>query len=162
MATTIRNQKLFCLNCGGEFILTYPMEVDAMSKKMKSFDDLHKDCKPTWKEPEVDLTLTQQERADWWLKHGERGMSSEFIFNMLQNGIAERVSLPQDPDDFKRCYKLLKAIPEWRERLHELKNTSSQWSKLIDNWDNLTEMFEDMLVCKKDNGMYDFMNKILK
>ena len=54
MATTIRNEKLSCLNCGGQFAIKLPISITEMNNKIKSFDDLHKDCEPTWTEPKAD------------------------------------------------------------------------------------------------------------
>ena len=72
------------------------------------------------------------------------------------------VNNPHDPDDFKRCYKLLKQIPEWRKRLDELKPLSKEWHGLVTNWDKLEEMLLDQLSTSRANGMYDFMKSILK
>jgi hypothetical protein len=44
--TTIRNQNFFCNYCGGEFIINYPVEMIELINKIKSFNALHKDCKP--------------------------------------------------------------------------------------------------------------------
>ena len=45
--TTIRNQNLFCLNCGGEYQLVYPIGIPDMNRKIKAFNELHADCKKT-------------------------------------------------------------------------------------------------------------------
>lgn len=52
--TTFRNEKLFCLNCGGAFKLDYPVQVPEMTKKIEAFNSLHKDCKKTWTQPNAD------------------------------------------------------------------------------------------------------------
>jgi hypothetical protein len=67
---------------------------------------------------------------------------------------------PADPDDFRRCYLLIKAVPQWKERLVELKSLSETWSKLVDNWDKLTEMLEEQMRTRKANGMYELMNSL--
>ena len=69
-------------------------------------------------------------------------------------------SPPSDPDDFKRCYLLLKAVPQLKTDLHKLKALSPTWSNLVDNWDKLTEMLEEQLRTKKANGMYEFMKSL--
>jgi hypothetical protein len=45
--TTIRNQSLFCLNCGGEQKLIYPIPVEEWTKKIDQFNKLHKKCPKT-------------------------------------------------------------------------------------------------------------------
>ena len=54
---------------------------------------------------------------------------------------------------------------KWRSQLHKLKPLSIQWSNLVDNWDKLTEMYEQN---KKENwknadkiGMYEFMQTLI-
>ena len=161
MATTIRNGNLFCLNCGEEHKLIMPIPVNEMIKKTKAFDVLHKDCKPTWKEPEVDQTKSLNEKMIFWLSQGERGTSSNTIFQTLSGqNIKAWMSHPCDPDDFRRCYLLLKTIPEWKADLYKLKEISPVWSKLVDNWDKLTSMLEEQMETHKPNGMYEFMESL--
>jgi len=76
-----------------------------------------------------------------WLANGETGMSSEAIaFKML--GVEKGQSFaPCDPSDFKRCLKLILAVPEIRPRLNEMKEVSEYWSKLIDRWDEVETCF---------------------
>ena len=49
---------------------------------------------------------------------------------------------PHDPDDFSRCYKLLEAVPEWKILVPGLAVLSKEWKALSENWDKLTEMYE--------------------
>jgi hypothetical protein len=162
MATTIRNEKLFCLNCGGEFALQYPIAVDCMSKKIKAFDSLHKECKLTWTEPLADQSKDVKEKAMWWIANGHVGSSSKTMWNCLIGNSNFPINHPYDPDDFSRCWKLLEAVPEWKTELQKLKPLSRQWSNLVDNWDKLTEFYEDMRKVKKANGMYEFMIPLIK
>ena len=166
MATTIRNEKLFCLNCGGDFAINYPLPVDEMSKKMKAFDDLHIDCKPTWTEPKADQSKDIKEKAMWWIANGHVGMSSKTMWNCLIGNKDFPINHPYDPDDFSRCYKLLQAVPEWKNELHKLKPLSKAWSNLVDNWDKLTEMYEQNTKEQWKNsekiGMYEFMQPLIR
>lgn len=164
--TTIRNQKLFCHNCGGEYQLQYPISIPDMNKKIASFNTLHADCPKTWTEQQADQSKSIHEKAMHWIACGEHGMSSKTMWNCLMGNKKYDVSHPYDPDDFKRCYKLLQTVPEWKSQLHRLKPLSRQWSNLVDNWDKLTEMFEKNIaenwVNKKEVGMFDFMQKLIK
>lgn len=166
MGTTIRNGNLFCINCGGEHKLIFPMPVDEMSKHIKSFDKLHKKCKKTWTEPEADQSQSVQKKAMFWMANGERGQSSETMWNCLMNNDIFPINHPYDGDDFSRCYKLLQFVPEWRNELHKLKPLSKQWSNLVDNWDKLTEMYEENKRTNwqntKEVGMYEFMSELIK
>lgn len=164
--TTIRNQKLFCLNCGGSHPLKFPMPISDMPKKVTAFNELHKDCEKTWTEPTADLSTNVESRAAWWFINGERGNSSEFMWSVFTGTSKKDVCYPHDPADFNRCYKLLQAIPEWKTRLKELKRYGLQWSNLVDNWDKLTEMFEQNVKEYWKNvdkiGMHVLMNKCIK
>ena len=167
MATTIRNQDLFCLNCGGSFHLTYPIPVNELGKKIKAFDLLHKDCPATWKEPEANQSQSIREKAMWWIANGEHGMSSKTIWNCLMGTKDFSVNYPYDPDDFSRCYKLFKAVPEWRGELYMQKIAllCPEWKNLIENWDKLTEMYEENKRTNWKNhekiGMYELMQKCI-
>lgn len=154
--TTIRNGMLFCMNCGRYQDMHLPVEIQMAAAMMKAFAQIHKNCPPTWKEPEVDQSKSVEYKAKFWFTHGERGASSEAIYYCL-TGTGNRKDHPYDPDDFKRCYGLLKFVPEWRDELHKVKKLSPIWARLIDNWDTLTEMYE-----RKDIGMYDFMQTLIK
>lgn len=164
--TTFRNQKLFCLNCGGEFAIPFPIAVDEMTKKTKAFEALHKDCPKTWVEPVADQSQSVKEKAMFWISNGETGMSSKTMWNCFMGNINYPINHPYDPDDFKRCWKLLNTVPEWKSEIHKLKPLSRQWSNLVDNWDKLTEMYEENLRTDWKNykkiGMYEFMQTLIQ
>lgn len=163
--TTIRNNNLFCLNCGGGHTLIYPISVTEMTELTTAFIVLHKNCKPTWKEPIPEQTKSVYYKAKLWLENGEHGMSSETMWNCLMGNSNFRVSYPFDPDDFSRCYKLLQYVPEWKSELSKLKSLSPAWSNLVDNWDKLTEMYEENVRTNWKNykkiGMYEFMQTLI-
>jgi len=166
MATIIRNEKLFCTCCGGEFALNYPVEINDYSKKLKHFDELHKDCKQTWVEPKANQSTTAHQKAMWWIANGHIGNSSKTMWNCLIGNEDFPINHPYDPDDFSRCYKLLEAVPEWKKELYELKSLSIQWNNLIENWDKLVDMFEENRITNwKDVdriGMYEFMQTLIR
>ncbi len=171
--TGFRNKKMFCYNCGGSFAMPLmPVAVTEMVETMKKFNVLHKNCKPVWKMPEPDMATSIGERAQWWAINGEHGNSSETIWNIFALGsdfkfnyesIKEVVlplpkySHPCDPDDFRRCYLLLKAIPEWKLEFHKLRALSSVWEKLVDNWDTLETLLLEQMETEKTNSMYEIM-----
>jgi hypothetical protein len=103
------------------------------------------------------MELPQIEREKWWLKHGERGASSMAIFAKLSLvGLHEPTcNYPYDPDDFSRCYALFQVVPELREQLYKMKSEGKVWTKMVDNWSKLVEMYES-----KDEGMYEFMENL--
>lgn len=92
-------------------------------------------------------------KEDRWLHGSERGMSSETIFGIMTGKPVGEGSIPLDPDDFGRCYRLLELFPEWRPRLHEVAAKYPEWSGLVACWPDLTALFE----AKKYRELYDVM-----
>lgn len=167
--TTIRNNKLLCLNCGGDYKLQFPMPIegmDSMTMKIENFNKLHGNCKPGWKEPEADQSQGVKEKALWWIGNGHVGASSKTMWNCFMGNTNFEINHPYDPDDFSRCYKLLEAVPEWRSEIQKLKPLSKAWSNLADNWDKLTEMYElnekNKWKTSKKIGMYEFMQTLIE
>jgi len=138
-----------------------PIPVDVFGKKAKAFEALHKDCPATWKEPEADQSKSIVEKANFWQQNGEHGSSSEAMWFCLMNIPSQKRNHPSDPDDFRRCYLLLKMVPEWHTSLYKLKKLSPEWERLVEKWDKLTEMLEELMKTHKDNGMYDLMQKCI-
>ena len=51
-------------------------------------------------------------------------------------------STPSDFGDFGRCYRLIKLIPEWENRLPDLAKEYGEWERIIKNWKTLSEHYE--------------------
>lgn len=105
-------------------------------------------------------------KAMHWIGTGRVGMSSKTMWNCLIGNENFQIYHPCDPDDFSRCYKLLEAVPEWKQELHKLKPLSKAWGNLVDNWERLTEMYElntkENWVNSKKIGMFDFMQTVIE
>lgn len=98
--------------------------------------------------------------------NGDRGISSETIFGAITGlNLNSSKYPPADPSDFYRCYKLIKAVPEWKTELYKVAELSNTWKNVVDNWDKLSELLEEQIEWRdKDisasNGMYDFMKQL--
>lgn len=79
--------------------------------------------------------------ADWYAT-GERGSSSEAIAYRLTSGSVIG-SHPWDPSDFRRCEKLLRAVPIARTRLDLVATMSPIWGRLVGAWDELVALGEE-------------------
>lgn len=84
--------------------------------------------------------LTMPVSAILWLANGDRGLSSNTIFQVI-TGITcvdeewHNADIPPaDAWDFIRCEKLLTQVPEFREQLHQLQPVSEQWNVLVEHW----------------------------
>lgn len=166
--TGFRNGDLFCFNCGTAYKMNLPQPTRMAAAMMIQFGKDHANCPKTWvesvNEPEA---KTEEQNADWWLKNGEQGISSKTMFFYLSGRkfkLVDYESTPSDPDDFKRCYLLIKAVPQFRDKLHLLKSVNQTWSNIVDNWGKLTEMYEENVRTAWKNykkiGMYEFMKSI--
>jgi hypothetical protein len=82
------------------------------------------------------------ERAMAWVMGRDTGTSSKTIWAVMQGAPTRDASTPWDADDFGRCYRLLKEIPEWRPRLPEVAARYPAWTGLVREWDRLSAMFE--------------------
>ena len=158
----LRNGNLFCTACGREQVMPYPLSVSMFSVMAKQFDKEHKHCEQTYTAPIVDMKLSRREREEWWLRNGEHGMSSESIFANLSSikFSGPVTSYPHDSSDFGRCYALLQIVPEFKTEFKNMRKASPMWSKFVDNWDKLTDMYETSLKTGKAPGMYELIKEI--
>jgi hypothetical protein len=160
----LRNGNIFCFNCGDLHVIQEYTPIHNMVEIVTGFEERHKDCEKTWQEPEINPDLDLRQKIEWWWNNGERGLSSECMWNCLSGKKNFKVYVPHDPDDFQRAYKLLGAIPEWRTELYKLRELSPQWNKLIANWNKLTRMYEEHI--KKDEykmvDLYDLIQECIR
>lgn len=131
----MRNSKMFCSHCGSSQSVPYPIAIPVFTAMTSAFTKMHVNCKPVWKEPDPPEDMSETERGIFWLKHGERGKSSETMFEVISRisgivGEKEGYTHPTDPGDFSRCYKLLKYVPQWKTKLHLMSAVSPEWSSL--------------------------------
>lgn len=162
--TGFRNNAMFCFNCGASETLLLPSPVDTATATMRIFIKHHKSCKKTWHEPANNPEgKTETENARWWMENGEHGTSSKTMFNVLSDDLYienRHQSHPSDPDDFRRCYKLLQEVPQFRLKLGRMSQKTKVWGNLIENWDALEGMLIEQMETKEANGMYEFMKKL--
>ena len=150
-------ERLIKANCYNEYSF-FPVcwvTMDIEDGKVKIIDPI-KSCS------EIDENLIQ------WLANGERGLSSETIATKLSGincmGPFDSKKFgwsPSDPDDFRRCLLLLEQVPEFKERLHEMKEVSELWGKLVDNWDEFDKLYYEEWDTGKCPKLFDRMKEIV-
>ena len=89
---------------------------------------------------------TIEQRLGYWLANGDIGASSLAIAAvMLGAEIQTRRGSchPHDSADFRRCVILLGYIPEWRDRLPEMRKVNPCWGVLVQHWAKLEAMLND-------------------
>ena len=107
-------------------------------------------------------------KPEQWIVNGEVGTSSKTIWAVMMDGVLPNrkdswdYSVPHDPDDFNRCWKLLVLFPEWRNRLPEVASQFPAWIGFVREWDKLTAMYESLLAEDKhySHEMYDLMKQL--
>lgn len=78
-----------------------------------------------------------------WFRHGQRGISSNTIVEVLEGLPVHMLTRgtgwdhPADASDFRRCVRLLDAVPSYRPRLDELRELSPAWAVLVEHWAEL-------------------------
>jgi hypothetical protein len=89
------------------------------------------------------MHLTAQQVA--WLGNGERGMSSDALFERLTGFPSTRTPFrkahPVDPDDFRRCHLMLEQCG-LVDRVAEAADMSACWSRLAPRWAEIVACFD--------------------
>lgn len=80
-----------------------------------------------------------------WLACGDRGTSSETIFQTLTGIVileAHQLSHPRDAGDFWRCRMLLDQVPELGLRISEMSAISDEWASLVSRWEEICQAMD--------------------
>jgi hypothetical protein len=85
---------------------------------------------------------TEAERAAQWIVGRDTGSSSKALWAVMM-GVKGGKDYPLDGGDFGRCYRLLQAVPEWRQRIGEMAAVSQYWKALVAHWDELEALHRD-------------------
>jgi hypothetical protein len=130
---------------------------DGFLDNLKS--QLQTDYRERWRAKHPELCPIELE----WLATGERGASSEAMFEYF-TGVNpsskprsyERFDMPypHDAADFRRCIGLLNAVPSFRDRLSEMVDVSWKWERLVENWNSLESMVDQDQFQKRLDAIY--------
>ena len=92
----------------------------------------------------IDSSKVIPEDVHHWLKTAHfRGTSSETIVSVLYDvPIVSSLGYPHDADDFGRCVRLLAECPSVAARFHEMRDVSTIWRGLVDEWDTLVTLMK--------------------
>lgn len=107
--------------------------------------------------------------ATEWLARGERGLSSNAIFEHLTGlpcngsgwGPPSR-NIPHDPADVRRCRQLLDAVPEFKLRFAEMAQCGPQWAKLVEHWERICALIDEERHTGHATKAYDLMQELLR
>ena len=101
-----------------------------------------------------------------WIVSCDTGSSSITIWSVMMGAANARPSHPYDPADFGRCLRLLELIPEWKTRMHLMREMGPKWCALVDHWDELKTSMENEVGIDWSKGQkapitYEAMEKVL-
>ncbi len=104
------------------------------------------------------------ERARDWISNGEVGISSKTIWCALTGapGPPQDACYPFDPDDFRRCRRLLEIIPEWRTQLHVVTERFPWFKPFEDRWEEFDKLYEAEAKSGRAPKLYDAMKVACK
>ena len=128
----------YCTRCGQGLNINLPQPMDLLGEIMKAFVKIHSRCAAG---NYVEKPATTPEE---WADGRDTGTSSLTIYSAITGKRSRHISfdVPHDPDDFGRCYRLLKLFPAWREKLAETIKLCPEWEPFVAAWDELTALYE--------------------
>ena len=148
---TIEKQRITC-KCGhvfdAEMVTDCPVEVAVASMKTircpkcrNGYEKLSFGGELALK---ADASESIQERARDWISNGEVGTSSKTIWCAFTGAPDPKhgACYPYDPDDFRRCRRLLEIIPEWRAQLHVVVARFPWFKPFADRWEEFDALYE--------------------
>lgn len=144
-----------CDHCRARYAMAMPAPFEVFAAAAKAFDTAHASCPPGAPFP--------RPKTAWeWATSDDTGNSSLTIFDVLGHppGRDFTPSVPWDPDDFGRCYRLLEVVPEWRERLGKVAQTWPAWAPLVEHWAEMEALYREESPRGRCPKLYALMQKL--
>lgn len=159
---TFGQDSLRCLRCGAEYKIPMPSPIWAFTALGRGFGEEHADCE----EGDGGQARFSYADAEEWLNSWDTGISSLTIFQVMTGrqvlvGRLRHPDTPKDPADFGRCHRLLKVVPEWRERLGEVAEQHPEWAPLVERWSELEALYVEELPSGEAPKLYALMRELL-
>ncbi len=145
-----------CTRCGQGLDINLPQAVDVIVSACDAFGKVHAKCQPgQYAEPAA--TTPQQ-----WLAGRDTGVSSAFIYTAPTGNstLYRQHDVPHDPEDFGRCYRLLKLFPQYREALPRAAQLCPKWKPFVEAWDELTALYEAELTKGAAPKLYERIKQL--
>jgi hypothetical protein len=153
-----------CVRCGAEWSIgIFPISVDNFRRVACAAKCCGKKANVVMgAKPKV--TPTDDPFA--WLTGGDTGISSLTIWQVMTGRPVTdpgfHPDVPHDPADFGRCYRLLKLMPSWTARLSEVATAHPRWSGLVENWGELTDLYEQELPGGNAPKLYERIRALIE
>jgi hypothetical protein len=148
-----------CTRCGQALRVNMPQPLEIVVACGNAFVKMHSRCEAGNYIAPVPKNVRE------WREGRDTGVSSQTIYSVF---MGERpptygADVPQDPEDFGRCYRLLSIAPDWRKNLHKVAEKYPEWGPLVREWDVLTAQYEYELKngSKPDYKLYHQMQELI-
>lgn len=104
-----------------------------------------------------------EERVRLW--HTDRGESPGpvahfFLQTWDADGMTSSVPAPKRVDELCYCVELLKAFPEWRDKLPALARLNPDWWPIVTQWDRFRRLAGGFAKYEFDFG-FDLMQRLM-
>jgi hypothetical protein len=128
----------YCERCGEGLSINLPQPLYIITAAMKAFAEHHGNCPPG------QYHAKPAQAPEEWATGRDTGTSSLTIYAAIKGkkGRDREFDIPYDPDDFGRCYRLLKLFPNWRKELDKVIALCPRWKPFVEAWDELTALYE--------------------
>lgn len=99
-----------------------------------------------------DITAAAGAGLAAWFGSDHVGMSSAFMARRLAplaglvcplHRIRDEFAYPHDPSDFRRCLKLLEAVPGLAEHISAMASRGPIWSAYVEHWAEMTALYAE-------------------
>lgn len=162
---------LLCTHCGEKYVMSLPVPVGVMAAACDAFSKSHRCCKLRQVGPACTYcftfghhymscpTLAYNGAVNAWWHGPDTGASSKTLCSKLSGFALCPEAAPLDPDDFGRCHRFLKAFPQYRSRIGEMRKVSG-WAALADVWDELEALYEAEYPSGKGPKLYKRMREL--
>ncbi|MDP8648028.1 hypothetical protein [Serratia marcescens] len=99
--------------------------------------------------------------AEWFVSR-DTGISSETMAAIHLGAEKGRFNPPLDPSDFGRCYRLLEKAPSIRASFSRIGQLCPAFKPLLDNWDELCDLFKQEASSGRAPRLYRRMQDLLE
>jgi hypothetical protein len=103
-----------------------------------------------------------------WRGTDDTGMSSKFMAwalsdykNIITPEEQREKHYPRDPEDFGRCYRMLRAVPELLPLVPKMAEHSDKWKALAESWSELEALYVEELPTGNAPKLYARMKALL-
>jgi hypothetical protein len=96
-----------------------------------------------------------------WMASDDTGMSSKYLACMIHNpSSGVDFAYPYDPDDFGRCYRMLRVCPIICSHLEDARTFPEPWPALIEHWVELERLYEEEMPTGTAPKLYARMKEL--